>query len=45
MPMDPAQPEYTKSFTADQVEEYLQVSCKHNSTILVAMQPLGSLYM
>ena len=27
MPMDPAQPEYTKSFATDQVEEYLQVSC------------------
>ena len=26
MPMDPTQPEYTKSFTTDQVEEYQQVS-------------------
>ena len=26
MPMDPTQPEYTMSFTADQVEEYQQVS-------------------
>lgn len=26
MPMDPAQPEYTKSFTTDQVDEYQQVS-------------------
>ena len=25
MPMDPTQPEYTKSFAVDQVEEYQQV--------------------
>ena len=34
MPMDPTQPEYTKSFTTDQVEEYQQVSTSCHFSVI-----------